>query len=390
MYRWLRDQAISVWFDRIELRAGDSLLTKIPSSITESNFLLVLMTENSKKSKWVKKEISIALALENRRTGPTLIPVLLQDCKMPKMLAGKKYVLINEAQTDFPEIISGIFRDSYRMDVTLRSDNLELDETILMDHLNEYLRSDYEKVRVFIENHDFNKKVYEIASKSPTIKTKTSAKNIGLLKERIKQKSIWFPVHLPLYWVNLSQLLTQLTSNIFRIRNLNSVYFAFHAINNTIKYCDFRMSSYLLDFPLFPFYAKKLGFHDIANYSTRYLEKFKWSYLAEMETRDSLKKVLADLFDCSIDDLEYVDIISQNPKIKYVNMHLPYISDKLQAPYTLSLSEIITEDSWYRYCVPQIINKVLIETVAGEGKPLHELDYEVGLKIEDYDRIGYH
>jgi len=111
-----------------------------------------------------------------------------------------------------------------------------------MDHLNEYIRSDYEKIRIFIKNHDFNKKVYEISGKSPKIKTNTTAKNIGLLKKRLEEKSMWFPIHVPLYWVNLSQLLTQLTSNIFCIKNLDSVYFAFYAIDNTIKYCHYRMS----------------------------------------------------------------------------------------------------------------------------------------------------
>jgi predicted nucleotide-binding protein len=55
IYRWLRNQAVSVWYDRIELRPADSLIAKIEEGITNSDYLIVLITENSKRSHWVKK-----------------------------------------------------------------------------------------------------------------------------------------------------------------------------------------------------------------------------------------------------------------------------------------------------------------------------------------------
>jgi hypothetical protein len=61
--RELRDQAVSVWFDRIELKPGDSLTSKIPQGIGNADALLVLVTESSKSSRWVEKEISIALTM---------------------------------------------------------------------------------------------------------------------------------------------------------------------------------------------------------------------------------------------------------------------------------------------------------------------------------------
>jgi hypothetical protein len=44
--------------------------------------------------------------------------------------------------------------------------------------------------------------------------------------------------------------------------------------------------------------------------------------------------------------------------------------------------------AWYVYCLPQILGKFLFWTAFREGKPLHELEYFVGFKIEDYDLIG--
>jgi len=74
IYRSLRDQALPVWFDRLELQPGDSLLKKIVEGISESDYLLALVTDESKNSAWVEKEITIALTQEIHGTGPKVIP----------------------------------------------------------------------------------------------------------------------------------------------------------------------------------------------------------------------------------------------------------------------------------------------------------------------------
>jgi hypothetical protein len=163
IYRFLRDQAVSVWFDRIELRPGDSLITKIARGLTDSDILLVLVTENSKKSPWVEKEVAIALAKEVNRTGPKVIPILLKNCEVPTILADKIWIPIDQEGSGFTEIIPAIFRDSYILDLNLRSENLGLDLSNLREDLHEYYRSDFNSIRVRIDNHNFNNKVREIA-----------------------------------------------------------------------------------------------------------------------------------------------------------------------------------------------------------------------------------
>jgi hypothetical protein len=136
-------------------------MTSIANGITESDYLLVLITENSKNSRWVEKEIAIALTKEVNGTGPKVIPILLKNCEIPTILADKIYVPIDKEGLGFAEIIPAIFRDSYILDLSLRPANLELDIPNLREDLHEFYRSNFNSIRIRIDNHNFNKKVRE-------------------------------------------------------------------------------------------------------------------------------------------------------------------------------------------------------------------------------------
>ncbi len=43
IFRVLRDQAVAVWFDRLEMRPGDSLMTCIAEGIAKSDYVIVLV-----------------------------------------------------------------------------------------------------------------------------------------------------------------------------------------------------------------------------------------------------------------------------------------------------------------------------------------------------------
>ena len=229
IYRFLRDQAVSVWFDRVELRPGDSLMAKIASGITSSDILLVLVTENSKKSPWVEKELAIALTKEVNGTGPKVIPILLTSCEIPTILADKIWIPIDQEGAGFAEIIPTIFRDSYILDLDLRSENLGLDLSNLKEDLHEYYRSDFNSIRVHIDNHNFNNKVKEIAERAIAIVEPAG------FKDQIKRGSELFDIRLPMYWTNLSDLLAKLASEIFSHygKNLDALEVATKSIDRT-------------------------------------------------------------------------------------------------------------------------------------------------------------
>jgi hypothetical protein len=80
------------WLDECELFPGDSLFDKIAEAITESDCVLVFISENSVKSGWVKRELSSFLAREETALKPLVIPVILDRTEPPVFLAPRLQV----------------------------------------------------------------------------------------------------------------------------------------------------------------------------------------------------------------------------------------------------------------------------------------------------------
>ena len=55
----LQNRGIDVWFAEWDVLVGHNLLDSIYSGIRESDFLAVILTEHSVKSKWVKEQIGL-------------------------------------------------------------------------------------------------------------------------------------------------------------------------------------------------------------------------------------------------------------------------------------------------------------------------------------------
>jgi hypothetical protein len=50
-----------------------------------------VLSEASVKSEWVKRELNAALMKELKRKSVVVLPLLLQDCEIPPLVADKKY-----------------------------------------------------------------------------------------------------------------------------------------------------------------------------------------------------------------------------------------------------------------------------------------------------------
>ena len=80
------------WYDDWELLPGDSIIERIEVAISKSDVLLVLLSRSSADSKWVRRELSAGLARQLSGKGVMVIPVVVEDCEIPDMLANTKYV----------------------------------------------------------------------------------------------------------------------------------------------------------------------------------------------------------------------------------------------------------------------------------------------------------
>jgi len=82
---------VKVWLDEQRILVGDSIPEKIAQGLAESDFFLIVVSQNSVASSWVKKELSSALVHEIERRKVTVLPIKLDDAQMPDTISDKLY-----------------------------------------------------------------------------------------------------------------------------------------------------------------------------------------------------------------------------------------------------------------------------------------------------------
>ena len=87
----LECHGIRVWLDEAELKIGDSLIEKIRDGIDNVNYVAVILSPNSIESRWVQKEIDVAMTLEINGKEIKVLPLMLELCELPGFLLGKFY-----------------------------------------------------------------------------------------------------------------------------------------------------------------------------------------------------------------------------------------------------------------------------------------------------------
>jgi len=87
----LRDNKIDVWIDEAEIKVGDSITQKIGKAIEETDFFCILLSHDSVKSEWVKKELEIALQKEVQEKRVVVYPILIDKIELPPFLSNKAY-----------------------------------------------------------------------------------------------------------------------------------------------------------------------------------------------------------------------------------------------------------------------------------------------------------
>jgi hypothetical protein len=82
---------VGVTLDLWEFRVGDSLRQKIDAAVTHSDYIIVVLTPESVRSKWCQIELSAALIKELSNNSVVLLPALLRECEIPPTISGKLY-----------------------------------------------------------------------------------------------------------------------------------------------------------------------------------------------------------------------------------------------------------------------------------------------------------
>lgn len=377
IFRRLRDQAVSVWFDRFELRPGDSLLQKIAAGIERSDFLLVLVTPASVDSKWVQEEVAIARTMEINGGGPTVIPIVARGCTVPAILAAKIYVSVDDDGNGIENVFPAIFRDVYCLDIPLTGDALAPDQRAISDALYEFVRSDKQRLFVRIDNRHFITQVEALIAKTLDDPALPPA-----VADQVRRVSKLFHIELPMFWCNLAQLLADALNSLFdhEGKDLDAVDMAVKLTERSLKFAQASLVKHLMG-AVFSQTALLHGFPALA------------AYIARFETVTDDKAVTREL--CEIAphyELARCDLKGDAQKhILDQKLLFPTVldsTDALMLRTTCTPESLIERYTWYTTCLPQVLRRALHWTALREGKPLQELPYRIGWQGADYTLIG--
>lgn len=87
----LHGEGLGVRYDRMLMRVGDSLIGRISEAIVADPFLVAVISPNSVKSEWCRKELSIAMTKGIKDKSVTVLPVKHGDPEIPPMLTDIYY-----------------------------------------------------------------------------------------------------------------------------------------------------------------------------------------------------------------------------------------------------------------------------------------------------------
>ena len=87
----LRSRGHSPWLDSWNILAGESIPEKVNAGLSECDYVVVVLSNNSVQSNWVEREWQSRYWDEVNHGRVVVIRILLESCNIPTLLAPKKY-----------------------------------------------------------------------------------------------------------------------------------------------------------------------------------------------------------------------------------------------------------------------------------------------------------
>jgi len=108
LVRSLQASGLHAYVDRYELLAGECILEEIELQIAGAQVFLVALSKSAMRSRWVRAEIDLMFA-RTMSSSATIVPVMLEECRVPAMLATRKVVRCDQDfEAGVVEILSAI------------------------------------------------------------------------------------------------------------------------------------------------------------------------------------------------------------------------------------------------------------------------------------------
>ena len=104
----LRQEGFVVWLDKREVLVGHNIVERVGLGISDSRFMIVLLSSSSIQSEWVKREWTTAYITEIESKDVVILPALVEPCSIPAVLQSKKYANLANWDTGVQEIVSAM------------------------------------------------------------------------------------------------------------------------------------------------------------------------------------------------------------------------------------------------------------------------------------------
>ena len=111
----LRKRGVDVWLDRWEILPGDSLVDKIfEEGIAKAKAIIVVLSRHSIDKPWVREELDAAVVRKINHVS-RLIPVVIDDCKVPEALRATVWEKIDDLKNykaSLDRVVMAIFGET--------------------------------------------------------------------------------------------------------------------------------------------------------------------------------------------------------------------------------------------------------------------------------------
>jgi hypothetical protein len=146
----LNENGIGTWVDEDELDLGDLLVDKLELALEQSSHFLIILSQVSVNSEWVKFELKKALKQKDSELLQKIIPVKYNECETPKELENfiyedlsknirqikdNKVAFTSEGYTNFLNKLCRAIRNSEKQ--LSKSDKATLKKEVEENSLNE-------------------------------------------------------------------------------------------------------------------------------------------------------------------------------------------------------------------------------------------------------------
>lgn len=160
----LNENGIKTFVDEDSLELGDSLQERLDVAYDESSHFVIILTDNSVSSDWVKYELNEASTLFKNKTLKKIIPIKYRECNIPESLTKLIYgdlsneiVQIDNDRVKF--ITDGYSKFLSQLVVTLRASDKRLNKEDIKELKKEVSETDKKNEKKLEESFKISHKI---------------------------------------------------------------------------------------------------------------------------------------------------------------------------------------------------------------------------------------